>query len=450
MKKRTQKGVWTAVLVLALCVFALVNICARVASERYPTTLDVTDEQLYVLTEDTTRVVAGLTNDTNITVFSAENEYPAMLRELLRRYAQLSDRLHVTYVDPTENPVLLTHYRQMGATLDASDLLVEGGKRMKAIAYADLILYTDQQPTGIDLEQQLTTALLYVNSDYAPRAVFTTGHGERPTTALTKLYTDNQFTVETIAIGVEDAGQPEIMVIAAPTADFTATDIAALQAYLAAGGKLMVFLEPTDVAMPNLNGFVSALGLRVQADVVFEPKAYAAGSPHNIIPMYTSSAVNAYFADHPVYVVMPSAASITLETAVAGHQAEALLTTTADAYAKTDLRYTDSQKAQGDTAGPFTVAAMADGNVFLAASRMIYADDLMNADSYANRMFLTQALGKLWQESTALSLPPRRLETAVLPITGYQANLLAIVLTGVLPLLALAAGFAVKLRRRRL
>ena len=81
---------------------------------------------------------------------------------------------------------------------------------------------------------------------------------------------------------------------------------------------------------------------------------------------------------------------------------------------------------------------------------MVYADDLMNADSYANRMFFTQVLGALWQESVALNLPPVRLQNAVLPITGYQANLLAIVFTGVLPLLALAAGFAVKLRRRRL
>ena len=96
MKRRTQKGIWTAVLALALCVFALVNICARVAAERYQTALDVTDEQMYALTEDTRQVVTGLQSDTNILVFSAESEYPAMLREMLRRYAQLSDRLRVT------------------------------------------------------------------------------------------------------------------------------------------------------------------------------------------------------------------------------------------------------------------------------------------------------------------------------------------------------------------
>ncbi|HNW87206.1 MAG TPA: GldG family protein [Candidatus Limiplasma sp.] len=450
MKKQTQKGLWTAVLLLALCVFGLVNLCATFAAKRFQTALDLTEENLYALSADTQKAVAGLENETNVYVFSAEADYPAMLREMLRRYTQLSDQLRVTYVDPTENPVLMTHYQQMGATLDASDILVEGAARIKAIPYADLILYTDNQPTGIDLEQQLTSALLYVNSSYAPRAVFTTGHGERPTSALQKLFTDNQFSVETVAIGVEDAQQPEVMVIAAPATDFTATDVTALQNYLGGGGKLMVFLEPTDAAMPNLNGFLSALGMAVQPDIVFEPKAYASGSPHNIIPMYTSSAVNAYFADHPVYVVMPSASAITLSASANGQQAEALLSTTADSYAKTDLRYTASEKAEGDVTGPFTVAAMADGKVFLAASRMMYADDLMGADSYANRMFLTQALGALWQQSTVLSLPARRLESATLPITGYQANLLAIALTGALPLMALAVGFAVKWRRRRL
>ena len=74
----------------------------------------------------------------------------------------------------------------------------------------------------------------------------------------------------------------------------------------------MVFLEPTDVAMPMLRGFLSDLGMSVQQNILFETQAYTSGSPHNIIPMYTSNAINAYFADHTVYVVMPSASSIVL------------------------------------------------------------------------------------------------------------------------------------------
>ncbi|NLV58527.1 MAG: GldG family protein [Clostridiales bacterium] len=449
MKKMTQKSLLTLILVLSLCVFALLNLCAQAIDRRYHPALDLTEGKLYALSDETRRVVADLTDETTVYVFSPQEEYPAMLREMLRRYEQLSPNIRVAYVDPAANPVLLTHYQQMGAELSAADILVEGQRRIKAIAYGDLILYDGNTPKGIDLEQKLASAHVYVNSAYTPRVVFTTGHGERPTRALQTLFTDHNYTLETKAIAVEDAAQPEIMVVAAPTYDFTVEDLALLDAYVAAGGKLMVFVEPSSAEMPNLSGFLQQWGMAVQHNVVFEPKAFAAGSQHNIIPMYTSSAVNAYFADHPVYVAMPSASSITVE-GLAAHRVEPLLRTTSDAYAKTDLAYTSTQQAEGDAPGPFVVAALAGESVFLAGSRMIYADDLMSVESYGNRMFLAQVLSALWQETVTLAIPAKSLENAPLPITGEQAQTLAIVLAVVLPLMALALGTAVRLRRRRL
>ena len=449
MRKMTPKSLWTLILLLSLCVFALLNLCAQAIDRLYHPALDLTEGNLYALSDETRRVVADVTDETTVYVFSAHEDYPAMLREMLRQYEKLSPKIRVAYVDPAANPVLLTHYQQMGAELGTADILVEGRRRIKTIAYGDLILYAGNTPKGIDLEQKLASALVYVNSAYMPRVVFTTGHGERPTRALQTLFTDHNYTLETKAIAVEDASQPEIMVVAAPTFDLTVEDIALLDAYLAEGGKLMVFVEPASAAMPNLSGFLQRWGMAVQQNVVFEPKAFAAGSQHNIIPMYTSSAVNAYFADHPVYVAMPSASSITVEGLTA-HQVEALLRTTSDAYAKTDLAYTSTQQAAEDTTGPFIVAALAGESLFLASSRMIYADDLMSVDSYGNRMFLAQVLKALWQETVTLAIPAKSLESAPLPITGEQTQSLAIVLAVVLPLLALAMGTVVRLRRRRL
>ena len=449
MKKITQKGLLTIILVLAVCLFILINLCAQALDQRYHPAIDLTEGQLYELSADTQAAVQTIQDPTTLYVFSSEADYPAMLREMLRRYAQLSPALTVSYVDPAENPVLLTHYQQMGAEVAQGDILIEGKQRIKAVAFADLILYDGETPKGIDLEQQVTSALLYVNSTYTPRAVFTTGHGERPTSALQKLFTDNNFTLETKAIAMEDMAQPEVLVIAAPAVDWTAQEIALVSAYLAAGGKVMVFTEPTNAEMPNLTRFLAEWGMAVQHNVVFEPRAFAAGSQHNIIPMYTASTVNAYFQDHPIYVVMPSASAIQLNT-TGIHPVEALLRTTSDAYAKTDLAYTSAQRADGDAAGPFVVAALADQSVFLSSSRMIYADDLMGMDSYANRMFLSQVLGTLWQMNVTLSIPPKTMESAPLPINGQQAQTLAVVLTGMLPLLALGFGIVVKVRRKRL
>jgi len=451
MKHMSQKSLWLLILVLVISAFALVNVCMSLTAERFDLSLDMTASGLYALSEDTKALVSGLEEATSVYVFSAESDYPSMYREILRRYAQLGEKLSVTYVDPVENPVLVSHFNQRGVTPSSFDILVEGAKRLKLIAYADTyVTDANHQVTAIDLEQQLTAALAFVNSEYTPRAVFTTGHNERPTSALEKLFADNSFTVETKSIAQDASAAPEIVVIAAPTADFTAQDLTRLRAWLAEGTRLMVFLEPGDADMPNLSALLAEYGMRFDNNVLFEPQAYAGAAAHNIIPMYTGHEINAYFADNPLYVVSPSTSSLTLEgVGTAKGRAQALLATTSAAYAKDTLHYTSSEQSAQDAAGQFTVAAIAENSVFVCGSRMIYADDLMATSSYANRMFLTRVVGALYSESVAVSIPAKTLDSALLAVSAGQARGLGILLTAILPAAALLCGVTIIIRRRR-
>ena len=435
-------------LALTLIAFILLNILSVLAGKRFPLVLDMTEEKLYELSGETEQIVGELPDETTLYIFSSEAAYPLMLRETIRRYAKLTQKLHVLYVDPLENPVLMSHYQQMGHTLNPYDILVEGAKRIKVVPYQNLILYEEGRVSGIDLEQQLTSSILYVNSLSAPRAVFTTGHNERPSNSLKKLFSDNNFTMETKAVLPDELLTPEVIIIAAPTADFSSEQVTVLKKNLADGSKLMVFLEPGEDKMPNLDSFLKEYGLASRRDILFEQKAFAAGLPQYIIPMYATHPVNAYFANNPIFSVVPSASSLQL-VSDALHSTQALLTTTNDAYAKPGGSYTNTKIEAGDEKGKFTVAALADDKVFLMGSRMVYSDDLMAATSYANRMFLTRVLGALWQEDIAVSIPPKSLSGAPLPLAGKQAETIGLVLSVILPLLVLAAGTFVTLRRRK-
>jgi len=451
MKHITQKGLWLFILLLVISAFLLLNLCVSLTADRYDLSLDMTASRLYALSEDTISLVSGLQDHSSIYVFSSENEYPSMYREILRRYAQLSGNLTVSYVDPVENPVLVSHFNQRGVTPAGFDILVEGAKRLRLISYADTyVTDANHQVTAIDLEQQLTAALAFVNSEHTPRAVFTTGHNERPTAALSKLFSDNSFTVETKAVAQDTSAAPEIVVIAAPTADFTTQDTAKLRSWLAGGSRLMLFLEPGDMAMPNLSALLAEYGMQFDGNVLFEPQAYAGAAAHNIIPMYAGHEINAYFAENPLYVVSPSTSSLTLEgIGMAKGRAQALLSTTSAAYAKKNLHYTSSAQEASDAAGPFTIAAIAQDSVFVCGSRMIYADDLMGTSSYANRMFLTRVVGALYSENVAVSIPAKTLDSALLPVSAGQAKALGIALTAALPFAALLCGVTIIIRRRR-
>lgn len=451
MKHITQKGLWLIILLLVISAFALLNLCAILSAQQFDLSIDMTESKLYAISEDTQALAKTLEETTNIYVFSSEAEYPSMYREILRRYAQLSDKLVISYVDPVENPVLVSHFNQRGVTPSAFDILVEGAKRLKLIAYADTyVTDANHQVTAIDLEQQLTAALAFVNSQHTPRAVFTTGHNERPTGALSKLFADNNFTVETRAVAQDTDAAPEIVVIAAPTADFTAQDISKLRAWLKAGSRMMVFLEPGDTDMPNLSALLAEYGMRFDGSVLFEPQAYAGAAAHNIIPMYAGHEINAYFADNPLYVVSPSTSSLTLEgVGATTGRAQALLTTTSAAYAKENLHYTSSAQEPQDASGQFAIAAIAEDSVFVCGSRMIYADDLMGTSSYANRMFLSRVVGALYSENITVSIPAKTLSSALLPISAGEAKVLGVALTAILPAIALLGGVAIIIRRRR-
>ena len=173
---QTMRRLYTLLLALALCAYVLTNLCVRLADDRFGLSLDMTQERLYELSELTGEACAWLSEPVCVYVVSAQSDYPAMLREMLSRYTRLSPLISVEYVDPYANPVFLEHYAQMGLQLEEGDLLVEGAVRSKTVSYGQLLL-TDAQGeiTGIDLEQQLTSALLYVNNDAMPQAAFITG-----------------------------------------------------------------------------------------------------------------------------------------------------------------------------------------------------------------------------------------------------------------------------------
>lgn len=95
MKKLTEKKVYRLVLIGALILFILTNIFFSLASARWTLRLDTTENKLYELSATTLDVLSGLESDTKVYVLENEADFPAVLRELLSRYARTSDKLSI-------------------------------------------------------------------------------------------------------------------------------------------------------------------------------------------------------------------------------------------------------------------------------------------------------------------------------------------------------------------
>ena len=461
MQKMKQTTLYTWILLLALFVFVLLNVCAILAGERFPLTLDLTENQLYQLSPVTERVCSELQQPTTIHVFSARQDYPAMFGEILDRYGKMSPLLTVTYTDPMDNPLLLSHYQQMGFHTSAADIVVDGSARSKSIPYQDLLQYDGQTLTGIDIEQQLTSAILYANSQQTARALFVAGHGEQASESLQNLFQTNSFETGTAVLGIDSLAEAAFVILCGPAHDYTDAELTVLENYLQEGGNLLAFIGPSVNPFPKLNTFLEKWGLGLSDQLVFEARAYVSANPHNIIPMYSSHEINAYFEDHPTYLAMPGTRALQLPKPPIGAKVSEVLRSTPDAYAKTELTFTDPARTPADSPGPFTLAALSQrifetesenltGNVLLLGSSLVTADDLMRMTTYANRMFLTQVINSLWQEGESISIPAKTLTLSPIAITYRSALTLGIILSLVLPLLVLGAGALTVARRRYL
>lgn len=447
-----KKQIYAALFGLIVVIFLLTNTLLSGLGAQYSLSLDLTANQLYGLSEQTTEVVSTIDAPTSIIVLSAEVDFPSMLQEMLAGYARLSDALTVSYVDPYENPTLLETYRQKGLSLSASDILIVQDTYYKQVAYDDLLVYSGTTVTGVQLEQCVTSALANLQGEQAV-VQFTIGHNETSATELETIFSQNNYLVQSSAVG--DSISADMLVIVSPKADFTESEIAALETYLDNDGSIIVAFESGGIALPNLEALLSAWNIVVENNVVYEKTAYLSSNPLNIVPMYASHTMNTYFATNAFYTVMPSARSITIASN-STVETSAVLASTTDAYT---VEYADGVLLE-DTAttgqvalavvGERTVSGASAGSILVIGSAQFLSADVLSSSSFANSMFMTQAINYFNPAVDSVYIAPKTITLDPLAMVTSDATMFGILFAGVLPLLVLGYGAFVMMGRKKL
>ena len=127
---------------------------------------------------------------------ATEGQEDAQIQALLNRYADLSDQVTVTTLDPAVNPGVLKEYEDQDLYMNS--VIVSGEERSRLVSYEDIYLYNysmDYSTYGytytvdFDGERALTSAIHYVSSDDLPKVYVLTGHGESQMPDSCLLYT---------------------------------------------------------------------------------------------------------------------------------------------------------------------------------------------------------------------------------------------------------------------
>jgi len=476
--KQTKKkyGVFSLVfIVVFLGALVAINVFADYASTRLGLRFDLTDSRIYEISDETKNYLKNdLDQDIRITVLALETNYIqddtyTQIREVLLRYVQLSNgKITLNWVDPYVNPEFVKKYDTLN-DLSYNDIIIESDLRFKRLKPANLYTvatsYTTNEEylSGLDAEQDITSALVYVTLDELPSVLRVTNHGETNLSKLNDLFITSNYSIGTINLTTDKIpDECTMLLIVSPKSDFVAEEIDALDAYFERNGNAVVLFDSSVPNLPNFEQYIEEWGVKYE-DLLVADASRSVGHVANVAGELLSHNMNSNLSTSS-YVVIPSSRAISTVFSTQGWRTTStLLRSSSSSYGKaiySGATITDYSKSDGDVAGPFGMAVLAEQNHvkdyqdnfsrILFSSTGLADDDILSTDTFLNNKFMIQFLNYVGTDSTSIIVQPKYYTSNTLSILESSALFVFIVLVVLIPLATLISGTVVFVKRRHM
>ena len=300
----------TAAVLVGIIVF---NILVSVLADRFNMEFDMSAQKTNSMTEENIEFLKNLDQEVNVT-FCADKEsyatgymayyaqqygvtedaskYYAQTLTLVEKYSDYNKNIKVKFVDSqsTEFSAITANYAS--DSIGYGDIIVSAKKgdneKHKVIGFKDIYQITEDDTygaygmttstvSGNNIETALTGAIAYVTSTKTKKLAILTGHSK---TDYTKDYTEmlskNNYEVAYIddQLVTTISNEFDAVMIASPVTDFIGSEIEALAKFLDNDGKLnkgLIFFADIDSPyLKNLYDFLSQWGIEVGEGVLFE------------------------------------------------------------------------------------------------------------------------------------------------------------------------------------
>ena len=444
---------------LVLAILIVVNIFVS-ALPSSMTKYDISATKLYSITSNTKVVVNSLDQDVTIYWIVQSGQEDAVIENLLSKYEALSDHIKVEKRNPDVYPTFAQQYTS--ETVANNSLVVECGDRSRYIGYDDIYLqeadvYSYSYSTSFDGEGAITSAIDYVVREELPQLYVLEGHGESelPATFSEQIEKDNMEVKSLSLLTVDETPEDAAcLIIYAPQSDISEEESEMLSDYVSHGGKLLVMSGPVqDGSLDNLNSLLDKYGVTVTDGIVVEGdrEHYAFQAPYVLLPDMNSHAITDSLIEENYFAIMPISQGLTVGESSNG-TVTPLLTTSDYSYSKADAYDLETyEKEEGDTDGPFNVAALSEngGKLFWVTSDTLLDSYVDSAVSGANSNLFMNALNYMCEQEESISIRAKSLDSATLTVPQSESTLWSIVMIGVIPVGLIVLGMLIWIRRKR-
>jgi ABC-type uncharacterized transport system involved in gliding motility auxiliary subunit len=450
--KQTKYATYATIYIL---VILAVIVAANFLADRYNKSYDATSNKRFSLSDQTKKVVTDLKQDVKIEYFDRPSGMTAG-KDLLDRYANLSPKVHVEYIDLLKKPQLA---RADNVSREGEAIIEIGAKKEEAKTFD---------------ESGITGAMIRAIKGGARTVCVTSGSGEhRLDDSAADGFSDFQKAVQGdnyLVKAVNLLQKAEIpsdctaLVIAGPTGDYIPPVVDAIKNYVQGGGRALFLLDPPLKVGRKEIGDNEALvkqladwGVTADPDLLLDenPLAQLAGVGPEV-PLVTA------YDSHPIVNDLAGTAtgfpiSRSLETKNADHTSVSkLFSTSADSFATYNLSSAEIRiDPNKDKKGPFTMAAAVTyetGKPNSQGRLVVVGNSRWASNSFlrfnGNRNLLLNMLNWLSSDEDLISIRPKEQEDRRISLTRGQFLAVRTVSQFLLPLIVVFAGVMVWFRRR--
>ncbi|WP_394525034.1 Gldg family protein [Lacrimispora sp. JR3] len=456
MTRKLKKGGYTAILsVIVIAAVVIFNMIIGRLPEKVRQ-WDMSSTQIYTLGQTTKDLLKGLDKDITIYVVGDPAVVDKRITSFVKRYEDLSSHIKVETVDSVLHPDQLN---QLKAQDDALFVKCEATNKTESIPFTSIIkmdessyYYTGQsQESQFDGEGQLTSAISHVTSDVEKKVYVTEGHGEAVLGAtVSDMLKKSNLTVTSLNLLTKGSipKDCELLLLNAPVSDLADDEKKMISEFLDKGGNVLLLAGYSEKERPNLNQLMNAYGLNLENGLAADTKNFYQNNPYYIFPTIPSgSEVTNGLDTKSASLVLQSAAMTQLKALPEGVEVTPFMKTSEKGMLVT---------ADKQTPGTYILGAVAEKTLdsgtarFTVLSTPSLIDEGLNTSftNLNNLNLFMNAVTANFDDVANVSIPAKSL--AVTYNTVTRGGLWGILFIFVIPVITLAVGLVIFMKRRRL
>lgn len=286
----------TAITAVVIGIVIVINMIAGKFSGTIGS-IDLSDNKLYEITDTSKTFLKELDKEITIRVFADEDSMDERISTFVKKYAALSNKVSVEWIDPVLHPSTVEEY---GAESDTIVVSCEETEKQETIYFSDIITYdySSYYTSGyvteseFDAEGQLTSAINTVTNEIEKKVYRTSGHGESSfSSTINDLFGKSNFTItelNTLMSG-EIPEDCDLLISYAPTTDFTEDEKNMISEYIQNGGDVFLILGSTQNETPNLDALMLEYGMQRAEGYIADTERCYQGNYYYIFPTLSLS-----------------------------------------------------------------------------------------------------------------------------------------------------------------